>query len=382
MIIDTGFRLHKDVPYPFPPDIVKDNVRGNPKRVSEGDNMRAMTASKRMDDQARNLLFSMNKAILIVAGKRNITREIPNDEVGESDLPKGKLKYDEVPDGPNMLGQGGAGKVICNEPLRNGGGMVPNSVFGNEMMRVLIGASEKVKGHPDKKTKKVEDALKKADMWQNLRDAASLVSGSGGKTVQNRISPPPEIPNFISREDYTRPFSLGNQSRANSMYDAEVTKRKQPTAPVQQARASTAKNVEAFNAGQAKRATGVPMAMASSAPKAPSAVAKSHDLLTPSILDLWDMEKATTKSGLSMTEAGRGSAIASGTLPESTPHPGTSAWHQANNTLGKQTVRAVPSPNIGQSIVDVANKTKQQVLSKPSPIKSSEIKAPSYRVDV
>ena len=147
MIIDTGFRLqdfNKDVPYPDTAEISAENSKGE-RRISEGDNMRAMTACKRMDHAARNKLHEMNKALLVVAGKKQITRQIPDDEVGESDLPKGKLKYDEVPDAANMLGQGGPGKVVCTELLSTGRGMISNTIFGNEMMRTLIDANKDVK---------------------------------------------------------------------------------------------------------------------------------------------------------------------------------------------------------------------------------------------
>ena len=168
MILDTGFRLpdlHKGDAMPFPADIARENANGNPKRISEGDKMRAMTASRRMDNEARNLLLSMSKALLIIAGKKNITRQIPDDEVGESDMPKGKLKYDEVPDAANMLGQGGAGKVICTEPLSAGRGMMSNTIFGNEMMRTLIDAGDKVR-------KQIGGSKDSADAPRNIKNKA------------------------------------------------------------------------------------------------------------------------------------------------------------------------------------------------------------------
>lgn len=124
-----------------PYTIDKENAREE-QRISKGDFDRALSASRRMDNAAR--AAAMNKAILIIA-KKKIKREIPDDEVGDSDLPQGKLKYDEVPQAANMLGEGGAGRVVITTPMSTGRGMLSNSIFGREITETLVDAAEKAK---------------------------------------------------------------------------------------------------------------------------------------------------------------------------------------------------------------------------------------------
>lgn len=103
--------------------------------------------------RAAERLFRMSKA-LIIAQKTKIKQHVPDDEVGEDDLPQGKMKFDELP-GPNCLGDGGAGRVIVTTPLNTGSRMLPNNILGTEITRVLTDAMLEAKrqagekGDPD-----------------------------------------------------------------------------------------------------------------------------------------------------------------------------------------------------------------------------------------
>lgn len=112
-----------------------------------GNDMRSVTDLIRKAENAERIA-RLTKAVLHI---KKVVRHIPDDEVGESDLPQGKLKYDEVPDAANMLGVGGPGKTICTTPLSTGGAMLPASMLGIEITRTLSEAMNKAKAMAAKK---------------------------------------------------------------------------------------------------------------------------------------------------------------------------------------------------------------------------------------
>lgn len=203
--------------YAAPYEIDRENAR-NEKRVSEGTIMRANTVNRLMDARNRLIkagvpgvastptlsttpvnkssvkltnpatpknimksytdLMDAQKAIIIIAKKRGVTTtQKPDDEIGEDDLPKGRLKYDEVPDVNNMLGEGGPGRVICTDPLSTGGGMMSNTIMGNEIVRSLAEAAKKVS---EKAGKDGESPQIKTKTVKNKSKADSSITGAIG----------------------------------------------------------------------------------------------------------------------------------------------------------------------------------------------------------
>jgi hypothetical protein len=149
--------VNNDSSAPQLTNIENDNIHGaNQERRGANTDGNAMDAigKNRMEEQLlRNQLAAMSKAIVIIAAKKKIKPK----EVGEDDLPKGTLKYDEVPNvnEQNMVGIGGAGRAECTVPMNMGGGMLPNHVMGTEILRASVDALNRAKD--GEKTRDKED---------------------------------------------------------------------------------------------------------------------------------------------------------------------------------------------------------------------------------